>query len=184
MAEDWQLIEIVSEPVMNTPCFHMRLRKPNGEDIIHVIPQATLDIRAAEYDIDHTTLEGKAQVIDIILHEHHGPPPTHLGTKPSIDEARKAHLAQCEENKSQRVNVVWSGNPRAKGSQKLAKGVDPAKTLLDHPVNPQLVKMHKDRVLVSRWHRGLQDIPDRLKPNPRGPVGGAAIASLLDLPRE
>jgi hypothetical protein len=161
MAEDWYLIEVVSEPVEGgTPCYHMRLRKPNGDDIIHVIPHAQIDIRAGEYGIDHTTPSGKQQVIDLILHEMHGPAPKHLWEQPTIAQALDAHVKRCEQNKVDRVNVIWSGNPKARGKlKKLAAGPpDPAQVLLDHVPDPACVERYAARVKHLRGRLGLEKI--------------------------
>lgn len=160
MAEDWELVEVVSEPVEGgTECYHMRLRKPNGEDIIHVIPHAQVDIRAGEYGIDHTTSEGKRQVLDIILHEMHGPAPMHLWEQPTIAQALDAHLKGCDQNKADRVNVIWSGNPKAQSKvKKFAAGKDPAQILMDHQPDMDRVEHHRAQILHLRGKLGLEKV--------------------------
>lgn len=160
MAEDWHLIEVVSEPVEGgTPCYHMRLEKPNSDHIIHVIPHAQVDIRAGEYGIDHTTPEGLQQVLDIILHEIHGPAPTHLWDQPTVAAALDAHIKRCEQNKLDRVNVIWSGNPKAKSKlRKFVAGKDPAQVLLDHEPDMARVEHHKAQVLHLRGKLGLEKV--------------------------
>lgn len=192
MAEDWELIGVASELVGDTPCYHVRLRRPDGTDKIHVMPQQIIDIRAAEYDIDPTTPEGKQQVLDIILHEQHGPPPEALWKKATIAEAREAHLAQVEDNKTSRVNVIWSGNARAKGkARRFAQGssaADPAQMLLDHKPDLALRERAKARVLEIRGYLGLEKAPPK-PPRVEQPYDPAIrrrslTVSLLDTPQE
>lgn len=160
MAEDWHLTEVVREPIEGgTMCYHMRLRKPDGNDVIHVMPEAQIDIRAGEYGIDHTTPGGMRQVLDIILHEFHGPAPKHLWNEPTIAEALNAHTKQCERNKDERVNIVWSGNPKAKGKlKKVAIGDDPAQILLDHRPDLARVEHHAAQVKNIRGKLGLEKV--------------------------
>jgi hypothetical protein len=186
MAEDWHLIEVISEPVEGgTECYHMRLRKPNGDDIIHVIPHAQVDIRAGEYGIDHTTPQGNRQVLDIILHEMHGPAPTHLWGQPTVAQALDAHLKQCDQNKIDRVNVIWSGNPRAQGKLKKFAAGDPAQVLLDHQPDMARVEHHAAQIKHLRGKLGLEkvdqpsNLPDKKYYDPSIRRRGLTV-SLLD----
>lgn len=159
-AEDWELIEVKSEPVGQSECYHVRLRRPDGKDLVHVFPHDTIDIRAGEYDIDHTTPEGKQQVLDIILHENHGPHPEALIKRATIAQARQDHLAAIDDTKANRVNIIWSGNPKAKGkTRRFAQGssdADPAQMLLDHQPKPEVRSRAQDQVHRARVAMGVE----------------------------
>lgn len=150
MPEQWDLLGVNEELNGGTEIYRVRLRISEDRDIDHVFPKAMIDVRAGEYDIDHTTPEGLQQVIDIILHEPHGEDCVELWEAESIDQARVKMLERIERTKNNKVNVNWSGNPKAAKARTLARGVDPAALLMNHSVDEEVKTHHGRRVRVLR----------------------------------
>ncbi|MFJ8043786.1 hypothetical protein ACIRBX_25120 [Kitasatospora sp. NPDC096147] len=75
MLEKYEITEVTRTRIGLTECWQVRQLRPDGEHHIAVFPAATLEWRAAEYDIDHTTKAGLDQILDIVLHEPFLPDP-------------------------------------------------------------------------------------------------------------
>lgn len=182
--EDWYVKECLATQVNGVDVFDVRMEKPDGMDMIHRMPRKVIEYRAAEYDIDPSTEEGKQQIFDIMLHEPFveededvvrrastGNPrkddPVNLWSAPSRAQARDAHLARIETAKRTKVNVVWDKNPARSGSPRKPKGpvVDSAcRSFLDHPVDQEFMNMHKTIVRLTRHQLGAQVLPNNELP--------------------
>ncbi|MFJ6380146.1 hypothetical protein ACIQI7_09115 [Kitasatospora sp. NPDC092039] len=75
MPEQYRVLSAVRINVGPTQCWAVRQQRPDGEHHITLFPASSLEWRAAEYDIDHTTPAGIDQILDILLHEPFVPDP-------------------------------------------------------------------------------------------------------------
>lgn len=151
-------------------------RSSGAPDHATAFPISAIEWRAAEYNIDATTPEGKQQVIDILLHEpfmepihpavlskahqklpRHPSDPVHLWNAVSRDEAREHHLVRLA-NTKQRVNVVWSGNPiePTGNDASVVALTDPLHLLITHPVDAQRLAEKSQVVIHHRRKLGLE----------------------------
>jgi len=189
--EDWHVKEVTTEMhESGEEVFVVRMEQPSGVDKIHKMPTKIIGYRAAEFDIDHTTEEGRAQIIDMALHEIHidedeavvrraslGIPratdAVHLWNASSRAEARKARLKQVEEVKKQKVNIVWDKNPPRGASRKLvakAEEVDSScSAFVDHQVDEEQFENHKKLVRWVRHKLGAQILPESELPRVAAP---------------
>ncbi|MFB8235525.1 hypothetical protein ACFC58_03145 [Kitasatospora purpeofusca] len=71
MAETYQVVDASRTRIGAAECWVVRQQRPDGQHHVTVFPTASLEWRAAEYGIDHTTEAGLDQIIDIVLHEPH-----------------------------------------------------------------------------------------------------------------
>jgi hypothetical protein len=152
---------------------------PNSAAHVTVFPFGAVEWRAAEYNIDATTVAGRSQIMDILLHEPfmEAVPPAlltkarkrlareaheevHLFNASTRDEARAAHLAKLQRTKEQRVNVVWSGNPLMANPNPGVRALnDPAHLLMIHPLDLASLAQKTDHVMSLRMRLGLEPAP-------------------------
>ncbi|MEV8095218.1 hypothetical protein [Kitasatospora sp. NPDC085879] len=75
MPEQYRVVDASVVRVGPTECWQVRQQRPDGGHHVTVFPTSSLEWRAAEYDIDHTTAAGINQILDILLHEPFVPDP-------------------------------------------------------------------------------------------------------------
>ncbi|WP_431681240.1 hypothetical protein [Kitasatospora sp. KL5] len=75
MPEQYRVVDASVVRVGTTECWQVRQQRPDGGHHLTVFPTSSLEWRAAEYDIDHTTTAGINQILDILLHEPFVPDP-------------------------------------------------------------------------------------------------------------
>ncbi|MFJ4189425.1 hypothetical protein [Kitasatospora sp. NPDC089509] len=75
MPEQYRVLDAARINVGPTPCWAVRQQRPDGDHHITVFPVSSLEWRAAEYNIDHTTPEGIDTILDMLLHEPWIPDP-------------------------------------------------------------------------------------------------------------
>ncbi|MFF4819856.1 hypothetical protein ACFY2K_35370 [Kitasatospora sp. NPDC001309] len=75
MPEQYRVIDAARINVGPTECWAVRQRRPDGDHHVTVFPTSSLEWRAAEYDIDHTTPDGINTILDMLLHEPWIPDP-------------------------------------------------------------------------------------------------------------
>ncbi|MGW3181646.1 hypothetical protein ACWDD9_20460 [Kitasatospora sp. NPDC001119] len=79
MPEQYRVLDTTRINVGSTPCWAVRQQRPDGEHHITIFPTSSLEWRAAEYDIDHTTPAGIDMILDMLLHEPFVPDPLENG---------------------------------------------------------------------------------------------------------
>ncbi|MFI6447822.1 hypothetical protein [Kitasatospora sp. NPDC050543] len=96
MPEQYEIIEATRTRIGPTDCWQVRQRRTDGEHHVTVFPAATLEWRAAEYDLDHTTEAGLNQILDIVLHEPFLPDPIeHRAQDPAAAKGLTAPSTQA-----------------------------------------------------------------------------------------
>lgn len=106
MPEKWTIQEAAARNVDGTPCWQVRMLRADGRTIAHLMPQQTLEWRAAEYGIDPEDVD---TLLEIVLHEPHmaltdeaEDEPARYATGPALWEAdstttaRVAHLRRVQ----------------------------------------------------------------------------------------
>lgn len=69
MPELYTILDVSRTRVGASDCWQIRQKRPDGAHHLTIFPTSTLEWRAAEYGIDHTSETGLAQIIDMVLHE-------------------------------------------------------------------------------------------------------------------
>ncbi|WP_406205323.1 hypothetical protein OH807_30650 [Kitasatospora sp. NBC_01560] len=84
MPERYEITDTSRTRVGQTDCWQVRQKRPDGGYHVTLFPTSTLEWRAAEYEIDYTTEEGLATILDMVLHEPFIPDPIeHRGQDPA-----------------------------------------------------------------------------------------------------
>lgn len=69
-ADQWDVFNVEQHLISGQEVWAVDRRKRGEKDFHrHYFPNSTMEWRAAEYDLDHTTVEGRADILDMILHE-------------------------------------------------------------------------------------------------------------------
>ncbi|AUY50450.1 hypothetical protein [Streptomyces sp. CB01881] len=94
--ERYEITDVTQIRIGSTDCWQVRQRRPDGEHHVTVFPASTLEWRAAEYDVDHTTPEGLASILDMVLHEPFLPDPIeHRSQDPAAAKGLTAPSTQA-----------------------------------------------------------------------------------------
>lgn len=95
MPEQYQVLDAARITVGSTQCWAVRQQRPDGDHHVTVFPTSSLEWRAAEYDIDHTTPDGINTILDMLLHEPWIPDPREdRHTDPATAKNLTVHAAQ------------------------------------------------------------------------------------------
>ncbi|WP_224273268.1 hypothetical protein [Streptomyces sp. LS1784] len=172
MPEEYRVLEAAQINVGPTQCWAVRQQRPDGDHHVTVFPTTSLEWRAAEYDIDHTTPDGIDMILDMLLHEPWipdpleqrsadpaaaksfavgEPAPVTLHNAPDRATARQAHLERIAHTKRTRVAVT--AGPTA-GTRRAA-AAKPAPDPLDiirrhHGITPEGVAAKTEIVEQTR----------------------------------
>ncbi|MBO1413215.1 hypothetical protein [Streptomyces sp. FH025] len=172
MPEQYRVLDATRINVGPTQCWAVRQQRPDGDHHVTVFPTTSLEWRAAEYDIDHTTPDGIDMILDMLLHEPWiadpleqrstdpaaakglaagQPAPVTLHNAPDRATARQAHLERIAHAKRTRVAVT--AGPAA-GTRRAA-AAKPAPDPLDiirrhHGITPEGVAAKTEIVEQTR----------------------------------
>jgi hypothetical protein len=175
MAASEYTVQSVGEywPNPDVPCWRIVMLKPDGSLHDHILPQATLENLAAEYDIDPGAVD---DLLDIALHQPYAPSPddpdgedpagaagllspalvsrgtarkgdlipTTLYTAADAGQAREAHRVRIEYAKQHRVRVVPpKGKRDPLDAIRASHGIDPAR------VQAKAAAIHQRRLIAQ-----------------------------------
>lgn len=180
MVDTWEIFNVEEHLLGTTECWVLDHRRPGDQNFMRMVfPKETVEWRAAEYDIDASTPEGRELILDIILHEPHMPPTlrppepigkgrmlamqrakneVHLYNAPTRAAAREAHLERVAQVKQNTCRVGWP-----KSRVDLRAGSDtPAsmkQRIIDHEPNPEGIQEKFLMVMVQRAKLGLEKMP-------------------------
>lgn len=154
MAEKWTVGQAVARQVSGTPCWEVSLVRPDGGTIIHLMPAAILDWRAAEFGIDPTDVE---TLLEVVLHEPHMPMTDDAETGPRFADdgpdlwtadntvaARESHLARVQ------ACPVQIGVRNVNALAAIRTG---------HRPDLEQVRAMREAVDTSRWLKKYGDLP-------------------------
>jgi hypothetical protein len=179
--EIWDIFNVEDTTVGIEPVWYIdQIRRSDGLVIRGVYPKSIIEWRAAEYGIDCTTPEGRQDILDIVLHEHHLEPidmvtmdrnlrgvrrkgdPVHLYNAPTQAEALIAYRLRVDEAKT-RVTVNWPKGETKKGITQphALQGV-----VLDHQPSQAGVEAKLAHVRDNRRGLGLEPITRKVESTP------------------
>lgn len=154
MADKWTIDECTVVSVQGSPCWQITMLKPDGTRRAHIMPDATLEWRAAEYGIDPADVDA---LLEVVLHEpfmtmvddvEHGPRYADGGpdlwTADNTTTAREAHLARV---KACPVQIKVAG----------VKAVDIIRA--NHQSDPARLSRMREAVDTNRWTKKYGDLP-------------------------
>lgn len=195
MVAVWQIFNVEEHLIGKTECWAIDHRLAGDPNFIRMVfPKDTVEWRAAEYDMDASTPEGREAILDIILHEPHMPPTirppepmakgrmlamqrakdeVHLYNAPTRAAAREAHLERVAKVKQNTYRVEWP-----KRAEKLKNSSDEPEDIkqrvLAHEPNPEGIKEKFGIVMLQRAKLGLEKMPPGVERH-RPPMDQAII---------
>lgn len=185
----WEVFNLEEHEINGTECWVIDHRRQGDARFTRtVFPKATLEWRAAEYDMDGSTPEGRAEILDLIMHEFYMPPimqppvPTgkgrmfsgatqkqevHLYNAATKAEAREAHLERVAKVKREVAHIQWP-EPAKKASALSEAAPSMLDDIISRELDPKSIRDKKAFVHKQRQKRGLEPITEEV--NSRRPV--------------
>jgi hypothetical protein len=180
MAEKWDVEEVQEIQVGETPCWQVAMIRPDGNRVLHLMPRAVFDVRAAEYGVDPTDTD---TLLTLVLHEPFMPMVDDPVTGPryeddgvilknasSTSQALQAHLARV--NKAN-VSLEVKNN---KALDTIRRGYTP---------NQARIQRVREQVDVLRWIHQYGSLPTTSAPEKASAAEklGNALGIKVNIPK-
>jgi hypothetical protein len=187
MPDQWNILKVEQHLISGQEVWAVDRQRQGDKDFKrHYFPNSTIEWRAAEYDLDHTTPEGRADILDIVLHEPFiarlnpqitPPKPktingrlmmvseraeeVHLYNAPTKGDALKAHRDRVARVKQQVAQVGASELARTlrKSSNEPASMLQ---AIIDWLPDDDRVAEKRMAVFIQRAKMGLEVMPARV----------------------